>query len=882
MKIGIEYLYVALFAVFIAGGFVISPLLSTSQGTESGVRIIKGPTPIMEGEAKGPEDITLMNEYLAVAFGISTTPPWGIPPGHIVDMAVIGEKTSDVVAQFSFPLNDWGNWATITQFEIIENTPQRGIIRAIGTWRGLRVNYTYILESGKPYLEVLVNVTNIDVIPYVNHIMGPAITFERGWTFVPDYGTGRIVTSPKDRWGIIEDWVAGYHEDYAIGLYAPNYTHISLHTFFVDPFYQVTLNPGESRLFKSYIFALDKPDTCRIMEIVYRIRNGELAEIYGLVKSTKGQPLAKAAVIAYRSGKPYCWSITGSNGEYSMPILAPGSYSLVAFARAHGPSSWSNTSVKPGESVNVDFSDVMPPGRLILRVYRNDTNTLTDARILISGGFTPPVQYMTTPTAYTDLFNVGVANIDLAPGTYSITVDHGAGFISSPVTLRVTIESEKTVEANVTVNIAFKPREQGWYTVDLHHHSDHLDGKTPPDLLVVSQLASALDFILVSDHDYIGNCPVIKEYAEMRGKPFICSVEISPDWAHFNVYPIIYPEKLVYRGTLREIITAARAAGAIVVRANHPYVGGLFIAQEMNNIPGGYYEDWDAAEINGPWGSDDARTLSKMFTLWDLGFRKYLTAGSDVHDVITQTYTGRPRVVAYLPSGPNPVALAYAEKYGRTFITYGPFIFTDPLPGSILFARGLNDTIRIRVKYFAINGLDRIEVYVKTGRLLRSVPLNRTISGEVEIQLLVSDVTNNTMNGYVVLIAFDAGGNRAINNPIWVDLAGIPVTTTITMTTTATTTETLTRTTTIPVTHIYTHTYTETTTIPIPTTYTQIRTQTETFTSPTTITERTTELVTQRETITSTVETIKYDIAIIMAIIAFIIGIGLSLVIRRK
>ncbi|MEM4717520.1 MAG: CehA/McbA family metallohydrolase [Desulfurococcaceae archaeon] len=479
---------------------------------------------------------------------------------------------------------------------------------------------------------------------------------------------------------------------------------------------------------------------------------------------------------------------------------------------------------------------------------------------------------MTIPTAYTDLFRVGNATVDLAPGTYNIIVDYGAGFISSPVTTQVTIESEKSVETSVTVNVVFKPQELGWYTVDLHHHSDYLDGKTPPNLLVVSQLASALDFIFVSDHDYVDNCPLIREYAEARGKPFICGVEISPDWAHFNVYPVIHPEKLIYRGTLREIITAARSAGAIVVRANHPYIGGLFIAQEMNNIPGGYYEDWDTAEINGPWGSDDYRTLSKMFMLWDLGFRKYLTAGSDVHDVITQTYTGKPRVVAYLPNGPDPIALAYAEKYGRTFITYGPFIFTDPLPGSIVLAGSLDHNISVKVKYFAVNGLDRIEVYVKTGRLYRSIPLDRAISGEVEIQIPVSVITNNTLNGYVVLVAFDVAGNRAINNPIWIDLAGVPVTDTITMTTT----ETITQITTTSIT--YTYSYAETTTVP--TTYTEITT------SIATITEKTTVSITQTETTTrmytSVVETTRYDTAIALAIVAFIIGAGLGIVIKRR
>ncbi len=53
--------------------------------------------------------------------------------------------------------------------------------------------------------------------------------------------------------------------------------------------------------------------------------------------------------------------------------------------------------------------------------------------------------------------------------------------------------------------------EPGWYASDLHHHSDILDGVTPPELLVRSQLASGLDIVFVSDHDSIANNKQIGE-----------------------------------------------------------------------------------------------------------------------------------------------------------------------------------------------------------------------------------------------------------------------------------------------------------------------------------------------------------------------------------
>jgi hypothetical protein len=378
----------------------------------------------------------------------------------------------------------------------------------------------------------------------------------------------------------------------------------------------------------------------------------------------------------------------------------------------------------------------------------------------------------------------------------------------------------------------------------LHHHSNYLDGKTPPDLLVVAQLAAALDFTFVSDHDYVGNCPVIKEYSSSRGVPFICGVEISPDWVHFNVYPVIYPDKLVYRGTLKEIIEGAKKAGALVIRANHPYIGGLFIAQELNNIPGGYYEEWDVAEINGPWGTDDNRTLTKMFTLWSSGIRKYLTAGSDVHDVLTQTYTGKPRLFAYLPSGPSTESLAEAEKYGHSFVSYGPLVFTNPLPGSTMFVGRLDGELKISLKLFSVNGLDRLEVYGKYGRLLKTISLNKSQSLELEVEVLASEATNGTENGFIVFIAYDAKGNRAIVNPIWIDTYGVP--------------RELTHTTTIKET--------------MPVTYTETITKTSTITS--TYTETTTAVQTS--------EVVRYDITLALAIVTLIIGLTIGFLARRK
>ena len=849
------------------------PTLLSTMSTLNGVRVIWGPTPIMEGEAKGPGDLTIMNEYYAVAFGISTLPPWGIPRGHIVDLAPIGEKTADVLAQFSFPLNDWANWATIDLekgFMVIDETPQRAIVIAIGKWRDLLVNYTYIFESGKPYFTVIVNVTNTGTVTYKNHIMGPAITFKVGWTFVPGYGTGRIVTSPRDPYGIIDDWVVGYHEDFVVGLYVPGYTHISLHTFFVDPFYNVTLEPGEWRVFSSYIIVLSTGDVCRVAEIVAQLRSEGIGVVKGHVYTTRGDLVERGVVIFEKENKPYCWGVV-SKGIYETHVPAPAIYSIHATARAHGPSSKETIAVDPGETVEVNFTDVVTPGRVVIEVYRSDTKKLTDAVILVSSPYVPPVMYLAVTTAYTDPVKIGIAEIDLAPGNYNVSVGWAPGFLSKWVNLSFTLSSGEVKSFTVTVDVLFMPSTRGWYMADLHHHADYMDGKTPPPYVATAQSAFGLDYVFLSDHDYVGNCEATRKYAEARNKTFICSVEISPEWAHFNVYPIIYPEKLVYRGTLREIITAARSAGALVVRANHPYIGGLFIAQEQNTIPGGYYEDWDVAEINGPWGTDDNRTLMKMMSLWNMGIRKYLTAGSDVHDVWVTPRSGFPRVVAYIPEGPTIEGLARAELTGRTFITYGPFVFTDPLPGSIIGIKDISENIIVNVELYAVEGLSRLEVWSQS-RVVYTVSLNGT-SQRLTLTLPAEKlVDRNRGFGWLILIVYDARGNRAITNPIWVDLSAVLKTETLTFTIMTTTTITTTL------------TVETTTTVRETITTTELRTitQTTTITTTETTTRTLTEKITETSPVPTTVLTPDYTLTGVIGIVVFIIGLVAGLLFKRK
>jgi hypothetical protein len=64
-------------------------LLFWSGPSAAAVRVIVGPTPIPGGQAKAAGDITLMNEKLAAAIAVNTSPPWAIPKGALIDAAPV-------------------------------------------------------------------------------------------------------------------------------------------------------------------------------------------------------------------------------------------------------------------------------------------------------------------------------------------------------------------------------------------------------------------------------------------------------------------------------------------------------------------------------------------------------------------------------------------------------------------------------------------------------------------------------------------------------------------------------------------------------------------------------------------------------------------------
>jgi len=96
------------------------------------VRIIIGPTPIPGGQANAARDLTLLNEKLAVAIAVDSSPPWAIPKGALIDAAPVvhGSIQHDRVAFADFLPNGWSAWPSARQrVEIVTETPMLAVVR---------------------------------------------------------------------------------------------------------------------------------------------------------------------------------------------------------------------------------------------------------------------------------------------------------------------------------------------------------------------------------------------------------------------------------------------------------------------------------------------------------------------------------------------------------------------------------------------------------------------------------------------------------------------------------------------------------------------------------------------------------------------------------
>jgi hypothetical protein len=382
---------------------------------------------------------------------------------------------------------------------------------------------------------------------------------------------------------------------------------------------------------------------------------------------------------------------------------------------------------------------------------------------------------------YTDVHAPGRIIMNLSPGAYVLSIEHGAGFTSRPELRSVQIEPEKTISLRVEIQRTVNPRSWNYYSADLHVHTFasaaahkrifNIDnhGVTPVDQTVGVLLGADLDVMFISDHNSTDGHELFAKTAQARGAPFILSEEITTiGWGHWNPMPLPVNGLVEYTLPDREpshYFGESRKKGATIIQANHPLSPnfGYFYTRERP----GFDESFDTVEVfNGPFNPSDERAIQALFEYWGAGKRYVAVGVSDDHDwKELYTWYGSARTYAYVESELTAEKWLASLKAGHAFVTHGPMIRfvanEKAIPGDAIELRA-GDSVKFRAELQSVTPLQRA-VLIRDGEVLQMVNLKGT-----ETTIEFTDTPE--MKTWYVLRVYAEDGDQALTNPIWVSL----------------------------------------------------------------------------------------------------------------
>ena len=735
-------------------------LLVPFAAVHAEVRVIVGPTPIRDGNARAATDITVANEHLAFALAVGSPAPYGVPRGALIDIAPVmaGEIGRDRVVFADFIPNNWSAWPnTYQHVDLLERGPQQARVRTVRDWGRVRIETLYTLKSGSDRVLISATMTNEGDTALAGLLSGLTLWSSSGYLFaVPglagvNEGNADAALAPR---------VTAYDVDWTVTLHAPYLDHIGSGSR--DLFLMHTLAPGQSRTFEGSLQVGSRGDLAPVVAAEIEQKQLPAGEVQGVVTSRDGKRLSEPVVVVEKAHQAYAWAL-GHDGAYSMRLPA-GDYLLYATGPNYSKSRPVPVTVSAGAELKHDFSDLDPPGRIDFSVKDSRSGAPLDARIVIAAGNKPVVQFLGRKTFFTTLAPQGQAQVSIAPGEYRFSVSAGAGVLARDAQVPVTVRPGEAAFRELGITRLFDPPKRGWYAADLHHHADQAEAVTPPEDLARSQLAAGLDVLFVSDHDSTANHVALLKIAQARNVPFIAGIELSPSWGHFNAYPLRPGVQLAIdtsTASISQVLAEARREGASVVQVNHPFIPyGYFASVASGVAPGGFDGGFDLVEINSTVPKDDAKVLARLWEFWNEGKHYYLSAGSDTHDVWNEQ-SGLVRTYVHIDGTVTAESFTAALKAGHAYVTYGPVIFPGVMFGSELrVTAGVPFTLGFEVG--SIAGLKEVQL-IGDGRVraTRSLP-----AAPLQVRTDFSLTASHT--GWYSLVVVDQAGRKAYSDPIWV------------------------------------------------------------------------------------------------------------------
>ncbi|WP_433945753.1 CehA/McbA family metallohydrolase [Paenibacillus sp. SN-8-1] len=225
-------------------------------------------------------------------------------------------------------------------------------------------------------------------------------------------------------------------------------------------------------------------------------------------------------------------------------------------------------------------------------------------------------------------------------------------------------------------------KESRWYRGDFHMHTRLTDGKQTAEELNAQAARQGLDFIVVTEHNFLTTGWPESDLLVIPG------VEITSSQGHFNVLGIRrWIEWFEDGGVpvfetpagMESILAEARSQGA-VCSMNHPELAPWDWQLDVR------LDAFDTIEIwNDPTFPDNEKATEEALKLWDFlwknGVVLWGVGGSDTHNLPHESYVpgGLPSLVG------DPVTCLWSEelsvqgilnaaRFGRSYVTRGPVL----------------------------------------------------------------------------------------------------------------------------------------------------------------------------------------------------------------
>lgn len=372
----------------------------------------------------------------------------------------------------------------------------------------------------------------------------------------------------------------------------------------------------------------------------------------------------------------------------------------------------------------------------------------------------------------------GTFSINIKGGRYKLIFSRGPEY--KPVIQIIDIKKEEKKKLTIILERVFNMNEKGWFSGDAHMHTVFSDGRQQFKELVAGAHSEGLNFIVSTEH----NEGCIKAYRHLQKNNYdtkdfivILGEEITTDvlgknFGHFNALGI--KEFIPYNlNTPRETFDAAHKHDTLII-VNHPFdvkcASGVCIGSnsyfwlvENNYVE--FAENFDGIEVwNNTYNTNDEETLRYYFKLLNEGYKYFIMANSDSHDIYSSPL-GTPRTYVYL--GEKELKrenILSALKQCKAFLTDGPLIYKFEINN-----KSIGEEVEVEKDKMINITFDIKSLYeLKEVSIIRNGSIfyreNRLKGNECKRELNI----NLKKDSWFILRVTTKDGKQALTNPIWV------------------------------------------------------------------------------------------------------------------